>query len=459
MTDSTLRTVPRTTDPPSRRRRSARTSGSRGTPTRRLLPASARHVRGAPPARAVVGLARAVHRRACLLPVVRVERLRAPRRLRHGALHAARARPERRRRLGRPARPRLRRVLRDRRVRVRAARLRPFGIHLPSLVVDPDRRRDRRGRRVPARPAVETPDRRLPRDRDALLPAALPDDDDERRPLRSATTSPAAPNGILQRRPARTSSATTSPSSTRASSPSPTSTSRSAFFAVVFVALRFVNHSRTGRAWRSLREDPLAAEVMGMPVNWLKLLSFSFGAAVAALTGTLFASLNASVFPLTFYFVLLITVYTMVILGGSGSQAGVVARRADHQPAARDAARPGQARVIFYVVARRRPRVRVPPLADGRRRRGRDARVRLRRARDRARDRRLVGRGRARPAGSPASSRTGCRPRPSSARWIAPVTYIGLIAAALARDAGPRLAATRRCSCRRSTSRRSSGRT
>ncbi len=36
-------------------------------------------------------------------------------------------------------------------------------------------------------------------------------------------------------------------------------------FAVVFVALRLVNDSRTGRAWRSLREDPLAAEAMGMP--------------------------------------------------------------------------------------------------------------------------------------------------------------------------------------------------
>ncbi len=62
-----------------------------------------------------------------------------------------------------------------------------------------------------------------------------------------------------------------------------------ALFAVVFVALRFVNNSRTGRAWRSLREDSLATEAMGMPVNWLKLLSFAFGAAVAALTGTLFA--------------------------------------------------------------------------------------------------------------------------------------------------------------------------
>ena len=97
-----------------------------------------------------------------------------------------------------------------------------------------------------------------------------------------------------------------------------------AFFAVVYAALHFVNHSRTGRAWRSLREDPLAAEAMGMPVNLLKLMAFSFGAAVAALTGTLFAALNASAFPLTFSFPLLITVYTMVILGGQGNIAGVV---------------------------------------------------------------------------------------------------------------------------------------
>ncbi len=122
------------------------------------------------------------------------------------------------------------------------------------------------------------------------------------------------------------------------------------FFAVVFVALRFVNSSRTGRAWRSLREDPLAAEAMGMPVNWLKLMSFSFGAAVAALTGTLFAALNASVFPLTFYFVLLITVYTMVILGGSGSQPGVVAGALIISPLLEMLRDPGKSRIIFFAV-------------------------------------------------------------------------------------------------------------
>jgi branched-chain amino acid transport system permease protein len=122
-----------------------------------------------------------------------------------------------------------------------------------------------------------------------------------------------------------------------------------AVFAIVFVALWLVNRSRTGRAWRSLREDPLAAETMGMPVNWLKLMSFAFGAAVAALTGTLFAALNASVFPLTFYFTLLIIVYTMVILGGSGSMPGVVLGALIVSPLLEMLRDPAKGRILFYV--------------------------------------------------------------------------------------------------------------
>jgi branched-chain amino acid transport system permease protein len=123
-----------------------------------------------------------------------------------------------------------------------------------------------------------------------------------------------------------------------------------ALFVLTYVGLRFVNESRTGRAWRSLREDPLAAELMGMPVNWLKLMSFAFGAAVAALAGTIFAALNASVFPLTFSFPLLITVYTMVILGGQGSQAGVVTGAVLISVLLELLREPGDARVAFYAV-------------------------------------------------------------------------------------------------------------
>ena len=121
-------------------------------------------------------------------------------------------------------------------------------------------------------------------------------------------------------------------------------------FVVVYVALRFVNLSRTGRAWRSLREDSLAAEVMGMPVNWLKLMSFAFGAAIAALTGTFVAALNASVFPLSFSFPLLITIYTMVILGGAGSQAGVVMGAVLIGVLLELLRDPGDSRVLFYTV-------------------------------------------------------------------------------------------------------------
>jgi len=94
-------------------------------------------------------------------------------------------------------------------------------------------------------------------------------------------------------------------------------------FVLVFVGLAFVNNSRTGRAWRALREDPLAAELMSMPVNRLKLLAFAFGAGVAGLTGTLLAASQGAVFPVNFDLTLLITLYAMVILGGFGSLPGV----------------------------------------------------------------------------------------------------------------------------------------
>ena len=95
-------------------------------------------------------------------------------------------------------------------------------------------------------------------------------------------------------------------------------------FVIVMSLLFLLNDSRTGRAWRALREDTLAAEAMTIPVNRLKLLAFMFGAATAGLTGSIFAALQIGVFPQNFELALLITVYAMVILGGAGSIGGVV---------------------------------------------------------------------------------------------------------------------------------------
>ncbi|MBA3348325.1 MAG: branched-chain amino acid ABC transporter permease [Actinobacteria bacterium] len=119
-------------------------------------------------------------------------------------------------------------------------------------------------------------------------------------------------------------------------------------FTLVFTGLRLLNDSRTGRAWRALREDPLAAEVMSMPVNRLKLLAFMFGAATAGLTGTIFAAVQLGVFPQNFDLPLLITLYAMVILGGAGSLWGVVIGATVISVSLELLRDPGNARLLFY---------------------------------------------------------------------------------------------------------------
>ncbi len=86
--------------------------------------------------------------------------------------------------------------------------------------------------------------------------------------------------------------------------------------------LRLLETSRTGRAWRAVREDSLAAGAMTIPVNRVKLMAFAFGAMVAALAGTIFAAQQISVFPTDFDTPILILVYAGLILGGAGSIAG-----------------------------------------------------------------------------------------------------------------------------------------
>ncbi|MGI8711658.1 MAG: branched-chain amino acid ABC transporter permease [Solirubrobacteraceae bacterium] len=94
--------------------------------------------------------------------------------------------------------------------------------------------------------------------------------------------------------------------------------------AATLVVLHLLDTSRTGRAWRAVREDPLAATMMTIPVNRVKLMAFSFGAVVAAMAGAVFAAQQASVFPTDFDTPFLILIYAGLILGGAGSMAGAV---------------------------------------------------------------------------------------------------------------------------------------
>ena len=90
-----------------------------------------------------------------------------------------------------------------------------------------------------------------------------------------------------------------------------------------FVAIR-VKDSRLGRAWGALREDEDVAEAMGINLVSTKLMAFAMGAAFGGLSGAIFASKLAIIYPSSFNLLLSINVLAVVIIGGMGSIPGVV---------------------------------------------------------------------------------------------------------------------------------------
>ena len=94
--------------------------------------------------------------------------------------------------------------------------------------------------------------------------------------------------------------------------------------ALVFVALRGVRHSRTGRAIVALRENELAAQAFSVSPVPVKLTAFTLSGAVAGVAGGLFVHLSQS-FDLTSYTAQeSLNVFTAAVVGGLGSLFGGV---------------------------------------------------------------------------------------------------------------------------------------
>lgn len=93
---------------------------------------------------------------------------------------------------------------------------------------------------------------------------------------------------------------------------------------IVLVSQR-LEHSRIGRAWMAIREDEIAASAMGLNTRNLKLLAFAMGAMFGGVSGTLFAGFQGFVSPESFSLMESIMVLCMVVLGGMGNIAGVIA--------------------------------------------------------------------------------------------------------------------------------------
>ena len=79
-----------------------------------------------------------------------------------------------------------------------------------------------------------------------------------------------------------------------------------------------------GRAWEALREDEIACKALGLNTTRIKLSAFAMGAMLAGLAGVFFAARQGFISPESFTFSESATILAIVVLGGMGSQLGVV---------------------------------------------------------------------------------------------------------------------------------------
>jgi len=91
----------------------------------------------------------------------------------------------------------------------------------------------------------------------------------------------------------------------------------------LFVTSRLVRMPM-GRAWEALREDEIACRSLGLNPTRIKLSAFTLGAAFAGVAGAFFAARQGLVNPESFTFIESALILAVVVLGGMGSQLGVI---------------------------------------------------------------------------------------------------------------------------------------
>ncbi|MFO1155099.1 MAG: high-affinity branched-chain amino acid ABC transporter permease LivM [Rhodospirillales bacterium] len=107
---------------------------------------------------------------------------------------------------------------------------------------------------------------------------------------------------------------------------------RQAFLFYVILALALLTNAFTlrmrrlpiGRAWEALREDEIACRSLGINPTNTKLTAFAIGAMFGGFAGCFFATRQGFISPESFTFIESAIILAIVVLGGMGSQIGVV---------------------------------------------------------------------------------------------------------------------------------------
>lgn len=96
------------------------------------------------------------------------------------------------------------------------------------------------------------------------------------------------------------------------------------FVLVVMLGATWLQHGRTGRAWRMIRDREDAAPAMGIPTARYKLTAFVISSAIIGLQGALTAHFAGNVSSESFTLHVAIAALAMILIGGLGSIAGSV---------------------------------------------------------------------------------------------------------------------------------------
>jgi branched-chain amino acid transport system permease protein len=93
---------------------------------------------------------------------------------------------------------------------------------------------------------------------------------------------------------------------------------------VVFVLLANLGAGRTGRRWRAVRDDEVAAELAGIDLGRARVSAFMVSAAAAGAAGAILAFTVKLAAPSAFTLTLSLTLLAAVVLGGLGSLTGAL---------------------------------------------------------------------------------------------------------------------------------------
>jgi branched-chain amino acid transport system permease protein len=92
---------------------------------------------------------------------------------------------------------------------------------------------------------------------------------------------------------------------------------------LVSLVIYAIIRSKMGRAFMAIRDDELAATLMGIEVTRYKVISFVISAAIAGLGGSFYVHMVRFIDPNTFNFDISILIVSIIILGGMGSMRGI----------------------------------------------------------------------------------------------------------------------------------------